>query len=707
MTEPPGSLLTRFYYSIKPFVPREIRWSLRRLRAAGIRERHAAVWPINETVGGTPAGWPGWPEGKRFALVLTHDVEGQEGVDKVRDLAELEMKLGFRSSFNFIPEGGYRVPDSLREWLVARGFEVGVHDLNHDGKLYRSRPGFEPKAIRINHYLHEWKATGFRSGFMLRQLDWLHDLNIDYDCSTFDTDPFEPQPAGAHTIFPYWIPRPAGVAGREGREGYAELPYTLPQDSTVFLLLREPDAAIWQRKTDWIARHGGMVLLNVHPDYMDFGGPGDRMTFPASHYENFLRGVSDRYGPDVWKALPREVSRFVAGHRSPRPDAAATWPVKTGEGEEGGAKIWIDLENTPHIPFFRPILRELRKQGHQVVLTARDGYQTCEMAGFHSMDYQRIGRHYGKNLLAKVAGLGVRAGQLLAFARRERPHLALNLGSRSQNLACRLARIPVVEIMDYEHTAESALFESRWFLTPEVVRASVYAGDRSGRIRSYRGIKEDVYVPDFSPDPSILTELGLEDAEVVVTVRPSATEAHYHNPEAEILFVRLMERAIATPGVRTVLLPRNGRQEDELRQRYPHWFEGGKTVVPGTVVDGLNLIWHSDLVVSGGGTMNREAAALSVPVYSIFRGRMGAVDRHLCVQGRLVLIESPEDVDRKILLEPRVKGPLPGAGRSPALADILGHLDTILASLRPEGGGNSCLKPESRPLGPLPRIPLP
>jgi hypothetical protein len=364
------------------------------------------------------------------------------------------------------------------------------------------------------------------------------------------------------------------------------------------------------------------------------------------------------------------------------------WPVKTSAGPLAGIKIWIDLENTPHIPFFRPIIRELRQQGHQVVLTARDGYQTCEMAGFHALDYQRIGRHYGKHLSAKVWGLLVRGGQLLGFARREKPALALNLGSRSQNLAAKLMGIPVVEIMDYEHTAEPSLLESRWYLTPEVVHAAIYAGKPSARILTYAGIKEDVYVPDFRPDPSILDLLALHDAKVVVTVRPSATEAHYHNPEAEALFVRLMERVLASPGVKAVLLPRNKRQECELRAQHPHWFEGSKVVVPPAVVDGLNLIWHSDLVVSGGGTMNREAAAMEVPVYSVFRGRSGAVDRHLCEQGCLVLIESLGDVDHKIRLEPRTKHGLPAAHKSAALTDILNHLNTIIASL-PQGAAIS------------------
>ncbi|MCX6880618.1 MAG: DUF354 domain-containing protein [Verrucomicrobia bacterium] len=682
MVESYRSVLTRVYYQVKPFMPKPVRWALRRFRAAGIRRRHADVWPINEAAGNTPDGWPGWPDGKRFALVLTHDVESRIGVDQVRALAEVEIQHGFRSAFNFIPEGDYGVPVALREWLLERGFEVGVHDLHHDGKLYHSRSGFAAKARRINHYLREWNATGFRSGFMLRELGWLHDLDIESECSTFDTDPFEPQPAGTHTIFPYWIPRPEGAAEPGRRMGYVELPYTLPQDSTLFLLLREPDAGIWQRKTEWIIRRGGMVLVNVHPDYIDMTGSGKRMTYPLAHYEGFLRWIREQYEGEVWQVLPREISRFVLSHQPGLPESAAEPPIVTPAPLGGGIKVWIDLENTPHIPFFRPIIRELRKQGHQVVLTARDGYQTCEMAGFHALDYQQIGRHYGRRLIAKVWGLLVRSAQLMCFARRENPLLALNLGSRSQNLAAKLMGIPVVEIMDYEHTAESRLLESRWYLTPVVVTTSLHAGSPSKRIRTYDGIKEDVYVPDFLPDETILDHLGLHDAKVVVTARPPATEAHYHNPEAEQLFARFMRRALECPEVKTVLLPRNPRQEADLRDHYPQWFAGSNLVVPPGVVDGLNLIWHSDLVVSGGGTMNREAAAMGVPVYSVFRGPTGAVDRQLCAQHRLILIETPADVDHKIHLVPRPKGHLPTTPASGALTDILKHLREIIASLR-------------------------
>jgi glycosyltransferase involved in cell wall biosynthesis len=195
----------------------------------------------------------------------------------------------------------------LRDRLERNGFEIGVHDLHHDGHLFRNRQHFQQAAARINRYLREWRAVGFRAGFMLRRLEWLHDLDILYDASTFDTDPFEPMPDGAGMIFPFWVPAPT-----DPNRGYVELPYTLVQDSTLFLLLEEKSPEIWLRKLDWIAEHGGMVLVNVHPDYIRFPDePDDPFTFPVEYYERLLTYVRDRYAGQYWHALPREVARYV------------------------------------------------------------------------------------------------------------------------------------------------------------------------------------------------------------------------------------------------------------------------------------------------------------------------------------------------------------------------------------------------------------
>jgi glycosyltransferase involved in cell wall biosynthesis/peptidoglycan/xylan/chitin deacetylase (PgdA/CDA1 family) len=296
-------LVNRAYYFLKPVLPWRLRLMLRRWRANLRRRTFADVWPIDPRSARIPQGWPGWPGGKQFAVVLTHDVEDCKGLSRVRQLGEIEQKHGFRSCFNFVPEGEYRIPDALRFWLEEADFEVGVHGLEHDGKLYSSKEEFAAKAERINGYLCEWNARGFRSPLMQHRLGWLHALNVDYDTSTFDTDPFEPESDGAGTIFPFWVQGP-------GSRGYVELPYTLIQDFNLFGVLRERNIDVWKRKTDWVAERGGMLLLNTHPDYMCFGGEPARDEVPVSFYEEFLEYLQEKYAGRYWHALPREVSAY-------------------------------------------------------------------------------------------------------------------------------------------------------------------------------------------------------------------------------------------------------------------------------------------------------------------------------------------------------------------------------------------------------------
>jgi glycosyltransferase involved in cell wall biosynthesis/peptidoglycan/xylan/chitin deacetylase (PgdA/CDA1 family) len=306
-------MLRDIYYQLKPFMPWRLRMALRRTLAKGKRDAWKDVWPINESAAKPPDGWPGWPNGKKFAFVLTHDVEGQSGHDKCLKLAQLEKRLGFRSSFNLVPEGEYVVSPELRAELVREGFEVGVHDLHHDGKLYKSRADFARNAAQINRYLKDWGAVGFRSGFMLHNLEWAHDIGAFYDGSTFDIDPFEPQPDGMGTIFPFWVPK-------DNEKGYVELPYALPQDSTLYLILQETSPDIWLKKLDWVAEHGGMALVNVHPDYVCFEGeqPSPR-TYPAAFYEKLLLRVREKYGQSAWCCLPRELAAFAAPLKLPPP----------------------------------------------------------------------------------------------------------------------------------------------------------------------------------------------------------------------------------------------------------------------------------------------------------------------------------------------------------------------------------------------------
>ncbi len=315
-------LRNQIYFGLKPVLPVALRRAIRQRMAARIRQRTQEIWPIFPGSEQPPDGWSGWPGGRRFAVVLTHDVERQKGLDNCRQLMQLECEMGFKSTFNFVPEGDYQTPAELRQELLEKGFEVGVHDLRHDGLLFHSRKSFSRKAAQINHYLKEWNATGFRSGFMLHKLHWLHELNIRYDMSTFDTDPFEPQPEGYHTIFPFWVDASRNGASRNGTaQGYVELPYTLPQDSTLFLLLGEPTPEIWLRKLDWIAAHGGMVLVNIHPDYIEFNGTSrSGRRYPAQHVRDFLSYLSNRYAGQFWNPSAGEVAAWYCDWRSsPKP----------------------------------------------------------------------------------------------------------------------------------------------------------------------------------------------------------------------------------------------------------------------------------------------------------------------------------------------------------------------------------------------------
>ena len=211
------------------------------------------------------------------------------------------------------------------------------------------------------------------------------------------------------------------------------------------------------------------------------------------------------------------------------------------------------------------------------------------------------------------------------------------------------------------------------------------SGDHSGRgTETARGpnlripgIKEDVYAPSFRPNPEIKRMLGISKEELLVTLRPPATEAHYHNPESDVLLDAVFAIISQTSNIKVVLVPRTSKQEIKLRAEWPTLFESGKVTVPKQAVDGLGLIWFSDLVISGGGTMNREAAALNVPVYSIFRGKTGAVDEYLAKSGRLVLLQSADDVRAKLKLVRRVIGTRCVADKSEALEVIVNHIVAI------------------------------
>jgi hypothetical protein len=290
--------MKKLFYFFKPFIPRSFQIFLRRKVVSRQQIKYKDVWPILESAGRSPQNWAGWPDGKKFAFILTHDVELKGGHDKSLKLALLEKELGFVSSFNFVPER-YSVSPELRSKLVNMGFEVGVHGLKHDGKLFANKKIFDERAKRINDYIFDWNVDGFRAPAMHHNLDWINDLNIKYDLSTFDTDPFEPQSDGMNTIFPF------RVKNKDGKDGYWEFPYTLVQDFTLFILMNAKDINIWTRKLDWIAEKGGMALVN---DYLCFGGKKGLEEFPVQYYIDLLNYVKERYTGQYLNILPKELA---------------------------------------------------------------------------------------------------------------------------------------------------------------------------------------------------------------------------------------------------------------------------------------------------------------------------------------------------------------------------------------------------------------
>jgi len=317
--------------------------------------------------------------------------------------------------------------------------------------------------------------------------------------------------------------------------------------------------------------------------------------------------------------------------------------------ENSNKKIWIDMDNSPHIPFFAPIIENLHERGYSTCVSARNYSQTVSLADLYNLDYTPIGKHHGKNTFRKIAGLIYRSIQLIPYALKSKPTLAISHGSRSQMVVAHLLRIPVVMFLDYEYVQTIPFVKLRAMFLPKVISTKNLAKFES-IIKTYPGIKEDIYVPTFKPDESILTEMNIKKENINVVLRPPAHEAHYHTHESDKLFFNIIEHLTTPDNVRTIVLPRDDKQKEMIKAQYKYHFSSGKLVIPTEVVDALNVMWYSDLVISGGGTMNREAAALGVPVYSIFGGKTGDVDKYLANSGRLTLLHSADEVHKKVKL---------------------------------------------------------
>ncbi len=309
-------------------------------------------------------------------------------------------------------------------------------------------------------------------------------------------------------------------------------------------------------------------------------------------------------------------------------------------------KLWIDLDNSPHVLLFAPIIRELETRGFQVLITVREFSQTRELARQHGLEFTTIGRHYGSaSTVVKVAGTVVRAVELMKFVRKHRIDAAVSQGSRSLVLAARALRIPVMTLYDYEF-ASCRLFNmlSHRVLVPQVIPTDrmVSQGLDLDKLIRYPGLKEEVYVYDFKPDPDLRDKLELDRDKIIVTLRPPAKWAHYHHERSEIMFRALMDRLKREESLQVLIPARTEGQAEDLRMKYGL---NGRFRIFTRPVDGLSLLWSSDYVFSGGGTMTREAALLGLNVYTIFGGRLGAADEVLIQDGRLKLLREPADVD--------------------------------------------------------------
>lgn len=316
-------------------------------------------------------------------------------------------------------------------------------------------------------------------------------------------------------------------------------------------------------------------------------------------------------------------------------------------------KVWIDIDNSPHVLFFTPIISELRRRGHEGIITARDCFQTCDLLNLKGFKYFKIGRHYGKNLFLKIYGLLIRAFQLFIFACGKDFSIAVSHGSRSMILAAFLLRIPIINIFDYEYSKFGLFLGSLptkhlvpEFLPDDILRKQV----KLSRVVRYPGLKEQIYIGNFKPDYSLLRKLRIDNKRVVITIRPPATEAHYHNPESERIFEAALHYLAKCENVVMVILPRTEKQKKEIFHLLKSARSRAKFIILEKTVNGPSLIWFSDAVISGGGTMNREAAVLNTPAYSIFKGNIGAVDRYLADLGKVTFISSSSEI-KKIKIE--------------------------------------------------------
>ncbi|MBE0447872.1 MAG: DUF354 domain-containing protein [Actinobacteria bacterium] len=309
-------------------------------------------------------------------------------------------------------------------------------------------------------------------------------------------------------------------------------------------------------------------------------------------------------------------------------------------------KIWIDITNTPHVLIFRPIIRAFKEQGHEIFVTAREFAQTSQLLDRFGIEHTLIGKHRGKEIYRKIYGLANRTSRLVAYAAGKKFNLAVSHGSNDCAVASFFLRIPHVTMFDYEFAKAMHninLRVSTKVLIPDSIPSEpLYEyGGTDEKIDKYPGLKEEYYLADFQPDKSVIREIGLDINKIIIVMRTPPDVALYHrfhNP----IFMDVLRKLAARDDVEVVLLPRTPEQREEVLK-----FGFKNVFIPERAVDAQSLIYYSDLVISAGGTMNREAVALNTPVYTLFSGKLGAIDTRLIAEGRMMRLTDPELIDIK------------------------------------------------------------
>ncbi len=345
--------------------------------------------------------------------------------------------------------------------------------------------------------------------------------------------------------------------------------------------------------------------------------------------------------------------------------------------------IWLDIGNAPHVAFFTPIIRNLRERGHATLVTLRDFEQTRDLVDRQPIDYDTVGKYHRGSTFSKLVGGAVRTASLSRWARGRRIDAAVSYGSRAMVLACRTLGIPCVTVCDHEIVSAVILNRfSRRILLPDLLPDNLLKtlGFDPRRVAKYPGFKEEVYLGTFSPDPSILDRLQVRDSDTLVVVRLPAIWGQDPNRLGEKILQAVFDRIKSEKHAVGVVIPRAGQQQILERTLG----DSRSFRVLGGVEDGLNLMWHADLVVGGGDTMNREAAMLGVPVYNVVTGREGAFERALGEQGRMIPVKNLADVAR-LRVEKRARADdgqrtATWRARSRELVDFISEEITVVAS---------------------------